>query len=104
MNRPDHRRHARENVALAAVVSPNERESLAAVMDLSEGGARLEWEVREDVAIGSPLRLCFLLDHQQAIDVDALVVRLDEGYAGVQFLPAQQDVVRQLLAEVRSDD
>ncbi|MFT3807227.1 PilZ domain-containing protein [Arenimonas sp.] len=104
MNRSDHRRHARETVALAAVVSPNERESLAAVMDLSEGGARLEWEVRDDVTVGSSLRLCFLLDREQAIDVDAQVVRLDEGYAGVQFLPAQQDIVRQLLAEIRSDD
>lgn len=104
MNRSDNRKHARENVALAAVVAPNARESLAAVMDLSEGGARLEWEVRDDVEIGSPLRLCFLLDRDQAIDVDAEVVRLDEGYAGVRFLPEQQDVVRQLLAEARSDD
>lgn len=104
MSRPDHRQHARANVALAAVVSPNERETLAAVMDLSEGGARLEWTVRDDVAVGSPLRLCFLLDREQAIDVDAQVVRLDEGFAGVRFLPAQQDIVRQLLAEIRSDD
>lgn len=77
---------------------------VTAVVDLSEGGACVEWTLSDDVAVGSPLRLRFLLGSRQAIEVVGRVVRIANGRAGIEFLGAQRDIVRQLLAEARSED
>lgn len=100
------RRHPRRRVSgLAAEVSSGEPQGpVTAVVDLSEGGARLEWSLSDDVSVGSPVRLRFLLGAGQTIEVDGRVVRLGAGHAGIEFLDEQRDVVRQLLAEARSDD
>jgi hypothetical protein len=103
MNGNDHRRHPRASVALAVVVTPSGAKPVTAVIDLSEGGTCLDWSLRDDITLGTPVHLCFLLDGEQAIELDGRVVRLGGGHAGIEFLPAQQDIVRQLLAETRSD-
>lgn len=77
---------------------------MVGVIDLSEGGTSLEWSLDEDIAIGSPVRLCFLVNDSQGIELDGRFVRAGDGRAGVEFLPAQQDTIRQLLAETRWDD
>lgn len=100
----DHRRHPRESVAMAVVVTPSGAKPVTAVIDLSEGGTCLDWSARDDISKGTPVHLCFLLDGDQTIELDGRVVRTGNGYAGIEFLPAQQDIVRQLLAEARSDD
>ena len=97
----DHRRHPREDVALAAVVSPGTHEAVAGVLDLSEGGACLEWVVREGVTVGTPVRLCFLLQADQAIELHGRVVRLSERHAGIEFQAADRALVQQLLNQAR---
>jgi hypothetical protein len=100
----DHRRHRRESVAMAVIVTPSGAAPVTATIDLSEGGTCLDWSLRDNITIGTPVHLCFLLDGGQAIELDGRVVRIGRDHAGIEFLPAQQDVVRQLLAEARSDD
>jgi hypothetical protein len=98
----DQRRHVRRRVDLAARVAPTP--DTTAVVDLSEGGAALAWDIPDSVRVGSTVRLQFLLAGGQSLELDARVVRIAQGQAGVAFLDAQQDVVRQLLAEARSAD
>ena len=102
MVQPDHRQFPRRRVQLAAVVAP--RAPATAVVDLSEGGAGLEWNLPDHVAVGSIVRLSFLLTAEHSLEIDARVVRIVNGRAGVAFLPNQQDQVRQLLAEARSSE
>jgi hypothetical protein len=99
----EQRRHPRGIVALATIVSPMRPGPVMGVVDLSESGTCLEWAMSDAVAPGTPVRLCFLLD-SQAIEIDGRVVRVANGRAGVEFLPEQQDIVRQLLAQARSED
>lgn len=96
----DKRQYPRRRVSLAAVVVPVA--PATAVIDLSEGGAALEWNLPDDVAVGAMVRLRFLLAGEQSIEIEGRVVRIAEGRAGVEFLSAQQTLVRQLLAEARS--
>lgn len=103
MSRFDKRQYPRRRVSLAAVVVPAVPVAAAtAVIDLSEGGAALEWNLPDDVAVGAMVRLRFLLAGEQSIEIEGRVVRIAEGRAGVEFLSAQQTLVRQLLAEARS--
>jgi hypothetical protein len=100
----EQRRHPRGIVAMATIVSPMRPGPVMGVIDLSESGTCLEWAMPDDVEPGTPVRLCFLLGDDQAIEIDGRVVRVTHGRAGIEFLPEQQGVVRQLLAEMRSDD
>lgn len=102
MSRFDKRQYPRRRVNLTAVVAPSA--PATAVIDLSEGGAALEWNLPADIAIGATVRLRFLLAGEQSIEIDGRIVRIAEGRAGVEFLSAQQNLVRQLLAEARSSD
>ena len=100
MSRFDKRQYPRRRVNLAAVVT--QRGPATAVIDLSVGGAALEWKLPDDVAVGAMVRLRFLLAGEQSIEIDGCVMRIANGRAGVEFLSAQQNLVRQLLAEARS--
>ena len=100
MSRFDKRQYPRRRVSLVAVVVP--AAPATAVIDLSEGGAALEWNLPDDVAVGATIRLRFLLAGEQSIEVEARVVRIANGHAGIEFMSAQQNLVRQLLAEARS--
>lgn len=102
MDHIDHRRHPRKRVALTVVVSPSGPAPVMATIDLSEGGTCLEWSLRDDICVGTPVHLSFMLDGGQAIELDGRVVRVGDGHAGIEFLGSQQDIVRQLLAEIRS--
>jgi hypothetical protein len=104
MDSIEHRRHPRGIVAVAAVVSPRRAGPVTGVVDLSEGGACLEWSMPADVEPGTPVRLCFLVDDRHGIEIDGVIVRVAGGRTGVEFLPEQQALVRQLLAEIRSED
>ena len=102
MTRFDKRQYPRRRVNLAAVIAQSAPPT--AVIDLSEGGAALEWKLPDDVAVGASVRLRFLLTGEQSIEIDGRVMRIANGRAGVEFLSAQQSLVRQLLAEARSAD
>jgi hypothetical protein len=100
----DQRRYPRGTVAVAAIVSPRKAGPVVGVIDVSEGGTCIEWTLSDAVESGTPVRLCFLLGDQQAIEVDGVLRRVGQGRAGIEFLPDQQGVVRQLLSELRSDE
>ena len=105
MGAVEKRRHARRRITgLAAQVEQHPAGLVTGVVDLSEGGACLEWPMSDAVRVGTPVRLRFLLAGGQSIEVDGRVVRIRAGHAGIEFVAAQQDVLRQLLAEARSDD
>lgn len=106
MNPVEHRRHPRRHVSrlAAEVASGRPKAPVTVVVDLSEGGACLEWSMSDDVGVGSPVRMRFLLAADQTIEVDGRVVRIGAGHAGIEFNDKQQDVIRQLLAEARADD
>lgn len=105
MEPAEKRRYPRVRVRrIIAQLAPDRRGVTTAVIDLSEGGAGLHWTVPEHVALGAPVRVRFILAGGQTIDVDGRVARVGAGRAGIEFLPRQQDVVRQLLAEARSEE
>ena len=104
MDSVEHRRHPRGIVAVAAVVSPQRSGPVTGVIDLSEGGACLEWTLPDDLPAGTPVRLCFLLGNDQTLEVDGTLKRITRDRAGVEFLPSQRELVMQLLAEVKSED
>jgi hypothetical protein len=101
---PDHRRHPRGIVTVATIVSPSRPGPVMGVIDVSEGGTCLDWTLPEPVEPGTPVRLCFILEDSGAIEIDGFVVRVAHGRAGIEFAAAQQDLVRLLLAEIRSDE
>ncbi len=102
----ERRQHPRWRVSglVAEVASARPSALTTSVVDLSEGGACLEWPVAEDIVVGAPIRLRFVLAAAQTIEVVGRIVRIDAGRAGIEFLGAQQSIVRQLLAEARSED
>jgi hypothetical protein len=106
MDPVDKRRYPRQRVSglTAEVSSGRPQQAVTAVIDLSEGGAGLDWSLSADIRVGSPVRLRFRLAADQTIEVEGRVVRVGSGRAGIEFLDDQQNIVRQLLAEARSDD
>ena len=102
MTRFDKRLYPRHRVNLHAVVAHHA--PATAVIDLSEGGAALEWNLPDDISVGSKVRLRFLLAAEQSIEIEGRIVRVAEGRAGIEFLTEQQNLVRQLLAETKSED
>lgn len=102
MTRFDKRQYPRRRVNLHAVVT--QHAPATAVIDLSEGGAALEWNLPGDIAVGSKVRLRFLLTADQSLEIEGRIVRIAEGRAGVEFLSDQQNLVRQLMAETKSED
>lgn len=102
--RIEKRRWPRRQVSLAVVVPRDGGQPQTQVVDLSEGGACLQWEFPEGISIGERLRLRFLMAAGQDLELDAEVVRVDAAHAGLMFDPSQRHLVQQLLAEARSVD
>lgn len=102
MTRFDKRHYSRHRVNLHAVVAHHK--PATAVIDLSEGGSALEWNLPGDITVGSKVRLRFLLTAEQSLEIEGRIVRVADGRAGVEFLSDQQNLVRQLMAETKSED
>lgn len=102
MDRLDNRQYPRRRVNLTAVVAPSA--PATAVIDLSEGGASMDWNLPHDIAVGADVRLRFLLAGEHSIEIEGRVVRIANGRAGIAFQGDQQTLVRRLLAEARSAD
>ena len=98
----DKRQYPRRPVNLAAVVLHSVPAPMSAVIDLSEGGAGLEWNLPDSLEVGAMVRLRFLLVGEQSVEIEACVVRIANGRAGLEFLSSQETIVRHLLAEIRS--
>lgn len=100
----EQRRWPRTRVDLSVVVPRNGGEPQTQVVDLSEGGACLQWHFPDGISIGERLRLRFLMAADQYLELDADVIRVDASHAGLMFEPSQRHLVQQLLAEARSMD
>lgn len=91
------RQHPRQDVFSAAIVMPNGDRHSADVLNLSAGGARFrlpaDWIPRD----GSALRLFFQVDAEHAIRLEGHVTRVAIDHLGVQFDPAQDERIRDLL-------
>ena len=94
------RRHPRRQVFSAVMVTPNGDRHRAHVLDLSEGGARVnlpdDWTPRD----GAKLKVFFRVDSDREIALDTHVVRVAIDHLGLQFDPAQEERIEALLEEM----
>ena len=102
MENEEKRRHRRQNVMSAIMISPNGHEHRTSVYDLSESGARVGVPADFQRNVGAGLRLFFLLDNEQTVVLDAHLVRIAVDHLGVQFAPAQEQDIRHLMTELIS--
>ena len=83
----EQRRHPRQDVLNAVMVTPNGDRHDALVLDISLGGARLrlpdDWLPNR----GAALRVFFLFDTSDAITLEGQVTRVAVDHMGVQFAP-----------------
>jgi hypothetical protein len=100
MSSEERRRHQRENVLSAIMISPNGHENRAMVYDLSESGARVGLPADFEHEVGAGLRLFFMLDDNETIVLNAHIVRVAIDHLGVQFAPAQESDIRYLMSEL----
>lgn len=97
----ERRRHPRHNTLMAIMVTPNGDRHAASVLDVSEGGVRVRlpeehWSPSE----GCNLRLFFEIDPIQTVVVQGRVVRVCVDHLGVQFAPAQERQIHELLRSI----
>jgi hypothetical protein len=104
MDRPELRQYPRQRVNLSALVVQPSAATPTAVIDLSEGGGALEWNLPAGIVVGEAVSLRFLLPGGQGLEIAGRVVRIHQGRAGIEFRAGQRDLVRQLLAETASVD
>jgi len=94
------RRHPREDVFTAIMISPNGHEHRTAVYNLSESGARVGLPVDFERDVGAELRLFFQLEDEQTIIIEAQLVRVAVDHLGVRFAPFQEENIRHLMTEL----
>lgn len=91
------RRHPRQQVSSAVMITPNGDRHNAQVFDLSAGGARvglpIDWIPPEGIA----LRVFFLFDTDHPIVLEGHVTRVAVDHLGLEFSPAQEEQIRELL-------
>jgi hypothetical protein len=97
----ERRRYPRQNTLMAIMITPNGHRHSASVLDLSEGGARIrlpedDWTPHT----GANLRLFFEIDPDQTVVVQGQVVRVCIDHLGVQFAPAQERQIAELMMSV----
>ena len=100
MDIQEKRRHARQEVFTAIMISPNGHENRSAVYDLSESGARIGLPEDFEHEVGASVRLFFLLDDSETVVLQAHIARVAIDYLGVEFSPAQEDNIRYLMGEL----
>ena len=93
----ERRRYARQRVVRAIMVRPNGHRHDAQVLDLSRGGARVTLPQHCSPERGAALRLYFDADSEGEITLQGHVTRVGLDDIGVEFEPAQEDRIRELL-------
>ena len=93
----ERRRHARQRVVRAIMVRPNGHRHDAQVLDLSRGGARVTLPQHWSPVSGAALRLYFDGTDEEEITLRGHVTRVGLDDMGVEFEPAQEDRIRQLI-------
>ena len=96
----ERRRHARNELTTAVLVSPNGHHEATTVYDLSEGGARIglpeDFEHRE----GAKVRLFFPRPGVETVVMYGKLARVAIDHLGVEFDAGQEAQARQLIEEL----
>ena len=92
------RRHRRREIVGAVMIAPNGNQHDARVLDLSEGGVRVDlphddWAPSD----GAHVKVFFVFDGYQEIMLDSHVARIAIDHMGLEFDPAQEDRIQHLL-------
>jgi len=95
----ERRRHQRQDVAAAIMVSPNGHPHHTKVYDLSVSGARIGLPAHFEHDVGALVRLYFPRDPGPMV-IFAEIKRLAVDHLGVEFAEGQQDQVYQLMDEL----
>ena len=93
----EQRRHPRREIVGAVMIAPNGDQHDAMVLDLSEGGVRVDLPDDWLPSDGAALRVFFVFDGYQAIMLESHVTRIAVDHMGLEFEPAQEDRIRHLL-------
>lgn len=92
------RRYKRRDLVGAIMIAPNGHQHDAQVLDLSEGGVRVDLPDDDWVpSDGSALKVFFVFDGYQAIMLESHVARIAVDHMGLEFEPAQEDLIEHLL-------
>lgn len=97
----EQRRHPRQQVDCAVMITPNGDRHNAHVFDLSTGGARMELPLDWNPPDGIALRVFFLFDSDCPIVLQGHVTRVGIDHLGLEFEPAQEDSIRQVMELIR---
>ena len=105
----ERRRHPRHRVVRAIMVRPNGHRHDAQVLDLSRGGARVTLPQHWSPVSGAALRLYFSSNGsasddggEEEITLRGHVTRVGLDDMGVEFEPAQEDRIRELIESLGS--
>ena len=97
----ERRRHPRQRVVRAIMVRPNGHRHDAQVLDLSRGGARVTLPQHWSPERGAQLRIYFENgDDHESVTLRGHVTRVGMEDMGVEFDPAQEASIRDLLASL----
>jgi hypothetical protein len=91
------RRHPRRVILGAVMIAPNGNRHDALVLDVSEGGVCVDLPDDWAPSDGAALRVFFVFDGHQSIVLQSHVARIAIDHMGLEFDPAQEDRIRQLL-------
>jgi hypothetical protein len=96
----EHRRHPREDIHQAIMVSPNGHQHRASILNLSLSGARVG--LPEDLyrAVCAELKLYFPFEVEETVMLKGHVVRVAVDHVGVEFLPMQEDDIRHVMRNI----
>ncbi|MBF6025661.1 PilZ domain-containing protein [Lysobacter niastensis] len=97
----DRRRNPRQDVLMAAMVTPNGGQHEATILNLSRGGACVALPTDWMPGDGAPLKLFFQKDNDEPIMVHAHVARIAVDHMGLSFDPGQGTRIRDLLELTR---
>ena len=100
MNVPERRRHERHDIVTAVMLQPNGVQHAAQVMDLSQGGARIGLSRGWDPIAGTSIKVVFQVDATHSLALHARVTRVCADHMGVEFAPAQEARIEQVLREL----
>ena len=96
----ERRGHPRKDVFVAVMITPNGDFHSADVFDLSEGGARVGLSSGWTPAAGTRLKVFFRLDASSEVSIEGHVARVGVDHLGLQFAPAQEARIQELLSAV----
>ena len=93
----DQRRHARFNVLCAVLVAPNGHSHEGYILDVSQGGARVDLVPGWTPSTGTQLKLFFDVPDSEAITLQTQVAWVAVDHMGLRFDDAQDDEVVRLM-------